>query len=207
MQSGEVLPDARPQTVRPWRRRLRILLSVIMVAVAAVAAALGWLMMAQKSSPPYRMAWDKVRHDPQVMRALGDPVRDTTWFPTTEIDSDGRRGDARLGFDVAGPQGQGHVSAQARQLDGRWGLARLEVVVGGEKRLLLDTGSEESGASGGSDRPDDGDAPKWQPDSNVAKPPPEASPGRRPGASAPKSDGPGGSDAPRWDPPKLPEMH
>jgi hypothetical protein len=107
-----------------------------------------------KSSDPYKMALERVQNDPGVIRQLGEPIEEAGWFPMGEVNIRNDQGDARLDFEVAGPQGKAHVHTEARRVASRWGLTRLEVTPEGGQRIVLDVSAEK----------DDGrEAPPFQP--------------------------------------------
>ncbi len=170
---------------------------LLLLAVAGYVVA---PLVELKTSEPYRMACQQVHKSPQVAERLGEPLYDPTWVPAGSVYSDGARGDATLSFDVAGPNGRAHVSAQARRIAGQWGLNVLEVTFRDGKRITLD-----AGAAAGSEAPKFGfagaaggaDAPKWQPGGDAPQWPPAAGP-----AAGPDTQ----TAAPTWNPPMIPGM-
>jgi hypothetical protein len=161
---------------RRWLKRLAAAL-LVLVLIAACGAVVGYRVVfgGRKASVPYQMALEKVRHDPQVIALLGEPVDDAEWFPTGNVQQEGDRGIASLHFRIAGPKAQARVSVQARRVDGRWGLTMLDVLHADGERIRVDTTS-----AGGVD-----EAPRWSPpgaDESPAEPEADA-PSDLPGAT------------------------
>ena len=94
------------------------------------------------SSEPYQMALQRVQKDPQVIGSLGEPIEESGWFPTGEVNLQNDRGNARFDFDVAGPKGKAHVRTEARRIAGRWGLTRLEVTTENDQRITPDLSAD-----------------------------------------------------------------
>ena len=199
MESANVTFGLHPP--RPgWFRRnwLWFLPLLILVAILGGLGAVAAPMVQLKSTEPYRMAFEQVRKSPEVTERLGEPVADPTWLPTGSVYSDGSRGDATLGFSVAGPKGRAHVSAQGRRIAGQWGLTKLEVTFADGRRLALDSsaaGGSEAPKFGSGAPPAGGEAPKWQPGGDAPKWPPSS--------QVPAT---GQDAAPIWTPAQLPDM-
>ena len=133
-------PAARPQ--RGWLRRnwLWLVPATLLVLCGGFCIGIFGLVFGMlKSSEPYQMALQRVQTDPRVVQRLGQPIEESGWFPTGQINVENDRGEARLDFDVAGPDGKAHVHAEARCIAGRWGLTRLEVTTEDGQRIPLDT--------------------------------------------------------------------
>jgi hypothetical protein len=140
---------------RGWLRRNWLwFVPSVLVLLAVLCAGVGvgiWIMVlgAVKSTEPYQAAMKKVREDPRVIAALGEPIKDISWFPANEYRVEGDRGSAQFDFNVAGPKGKAHVRVEARRIEGQWGLLRLEATPEGGGAIKLDVRQE----SGGSDAP------------------------------------------------------
>ena len=89
----------------------------------------------------------------EVASETGEPIEDARWRVSARKEISGDSGDATLDFDVSGSKGKAHVRAQARQINGAWGLVMVDVVFSNDERVALDIGPE-SGLD---------DAPKWTP--------------------------------------------
>ena len=129
-------------------------LAVLLVCGGLCAGVAFWGVGRIKHLEPYKMAFAQVRNDAQVIERLGQPIEDATLVPSGEVNFQNDRGDANFGFKVAGPNGRANVRAQARLIDGIWGLSTLEVTFDDGQRISLPVG-----ADAGLD-----DAPMWSPD-------------------------------------------
>jgi hypothetical protein len=113
----------------------------LLIPLLLLALALGGVLFfflsarALRSSEPYRIAWNQVRTDPKVAKALGGPLEDGWWVKGKVSEAEGR---AWLEFTVSGPEGTGKVVARAKREGGVWKPDRVEVVVGDEAPLVLE---------------------------------------------------------------------
>jgi len=90
-----------------------------------------------KGSEPYQMALDRVRNDPEVQEAIGQPIEEASFMPMGNFEQKNSSGKAEFQFDVSGPKGKAHVQTRAVMDDGKWTTTELEVdVVGGKKFTL-----------------------------------------------------------------------
>ena len=150
---------ARPTAAtEPPRRRRRALLIPLLLLALALGGVLFFFLSARalKSSEPYRMAWNQVRTDPKVAKALGGPLQDGWWVGGKVSEAEGR---ARLEFTVSGPEGAGKVVTRAKREGGVWRPERVEVEVGDEPPLVLEP------------EPEVKDEPPRAPDGDVARAP------------------------------------
>lgn len=145
-----------PTTQRNWFGRNWKWAVPMSVFFALSATALGVLYpylckrCAYKDCPAYRMALTAVQDDPAVREKIGTPIRDISRVPSGVLEENGERGRATFVFSVRGPDGEADVQAQARKVDGQWGLALLNVTCNDGVKLVVSTAGE-------------GDAPKFQP--------------------------------------------
>jgi len=147
--------DDKPKQRWLSRKRLWLVPVVLLAAIVLGGGICVMVLRAPISSEPYRIALERVQQDPQVREQLGEPIEDVTRFPTGSVHTEDDRGEANLGFDVAGPQGKAHVSTRARRIDGKWGLTTVEVTIAADgQRLLLDIGGKDDNF---------GEAPPWSP--------------------------------------------
>jgi len=151
--------EAAASVVQPGKASMgkRILKALLfcmglVVILAVVGAGIGYAKLnAVRSTEPYRKALAQIQKDPQVIRQLGEPVQDVSWFPGGVIEQES--GMANLNFAIAGPKGRAHVTTQARCFSGDWGLVTLDVIFPNGERQSIDT----------SDPNSSNDAPKWSP--------------------------------------------
>jgi hypothetical protein len=131
-----------------WSRNWRWLVPTALLGsvVLCGGCCLGIFLLAfgvLKSSEPYQMALERVKNDPQVIEQLGEPIEESGWFPTGEVNIQNGSGRAGLYFNVAGPEGKGQVHAEAQRIDGRWSLTLLEITPEGGQRIPLDNSADD----------------------------------------------------------------
>ncbi len=139
----EAVPEQRPQ--RNWfgRNWWWVLLLVILGGGLVCAGICGGVFyfiyydfVRLKEAEPYKMTIEALADDPTVVQKIGQPITDM-WIGSGEINEQNGRGNAKFYFPVTGPKGAAEVTSQARKIDGKWGLSRVEVVFeGGEKHVL-----------------------------------------------------------------------
>ena len=167
-----------------------VIAALVVAGVCAVAyhSAVG----KRKASAPYRMALEVIKNDPAVVEALGEPIRDATWFPQGTIE-ERELGEARWDFDVAGPKNKAHVRVTARYIGGKWSLQQLEVTPSGGQTIRIDVHAANEQSE---------DAPLWTPPAK-GSPPPSGTPGPS-GKAEPKPPGEKlGAPAPQTGPPEI----
>jgi hypothetical protein len=126
------------QTPRSWftRNALWVVPVGCLGVLAALAAFAGLVltiaMGSVKATDAYREAVDRAKASPQVLAALGEPVR-VGWFVSGKVNVSGPSGDAELSIPLSGPRGKGTLHATARKQAGRWRYEVLEVEVDGRK--------------------------------------------------------------------------
>jgi hypothetical protein len=123
------------------RRRLplvALLLSLAaIVAVAGLIVGVAWFALsAMKSTDVYRMAWEKVRGDPQVIQALGEPLVEG-WLASGEIRTENDRGTANISFGISGPKGSATVLVTGVRSESVWALASLKIQVLNQPEALV----------------------------------------------------------------------
>lgn len=118
-------------------------LSMVVMAVAGVAAFIFFIFGAIKSSDVYQQALAKLRSNPAVVRELGEPI-EAGWSVNGSINVSNDSGNADIRIPVSGPKKSGTVYVVATKRVGKWDFSALEVEVEGEsKRInLLNTSSE-----------------------------------------------------------------
>ena len=183
---------SRPEPSKKTRNWPCLIVVIALAMILVCSGLCGGIFLSiagvMKSSPPYRMALERVQSDRQVIEELGRPIEGTSWLPSGNIAVRNDSGRASLDFDVAGPSGTAHVRAEARMIGGRWGLTSVGVHIGGGETLSLDVGSGEGPS----------DAPVWSPKVDKTTTPDESEP-------PPNVDLPSGVDVRLPDIPKLPE--
>jgi len=137
---GEEPPRA-PQGSWFSRNWVWLLLSGIVGSCCLCGGGVGGIVMlgvsVLKGSEPYQMALDRVRNDPEVQEAIGQPIEEASFMPMGNFEQKNSSGKAEFQFDVSGPKGKAHVQTRAVMDDGKWTTTELEVdVVGGKKFTL-----------------------------------------------------------------------
>jgi hypothetical protein len=112
-------------------------LSIVVMAVAVVAAGIYFVFGAIKSSDVYQQALAKTRSNPAVVRELGEPI-ETGWLISGHINVSNDSGNADVRIPVSGPRKSGAVYATAIKKQGKWDFSALEVEIEGKaKRINL----------------------------------------------------------------------
>ncbi len=171
-----------------------IWLAVVALALVALGAVAYQLVVGKrKASVPYRMALEAVQRDAAVVEALGNPIRDVTWFPQGTIE-ERELGEARWDFEVAGPNSRAHVRVTARYIGGKWSLQQLEVTPSSGQTIRLDVRTADQHfedaplwAPSAKGNPSPGGTAKPSDKSGIAEPKP---PGDKPGAETPQTGPP-----------------
>lgn len=154
----------------PWG----LLVLVVLVALF-VGGSLWDRVRAVKGSEPYRLALQQLRIDPKAKQALGEDIRDVTWFPGGRVFEEGDRGEAQFVLTVAGSRGEGQLFVQARRVGGRWALTELQLRLPDGSSLSLSPQATSPAAKGdGSSQLGEwqagGEAPRWNPGGELASP-------------------------------------
>lgn len=123
-------PSATPRPgwwSRNWKWFVPVgCLSIIVVAVASVAAILALVFGAMRSADVYKDALSRARANPEVGRALGTPI-EAGWMMSGHINVANRSGDADIEIPISGPKGKGSIHAVATKSEGKWTYSRLVV--------------------------------------------------------------------------------
>jgi hypothetical protein len=92
------------------------------------------------SHPAYQEALEKIRENPAVIEALGEPI-ETALIPYGEVTASGDEGRAELRIGIRGPKGRASARLKAILSDGEWELIELKVRLADGRELdLLDHG-------------------------------------------------------------------
>ncbi len=83
-----------------------------------------------RNSDVYRMALEKAQNSPEVVVALGTPLKGG-WLITGSMSNDGASGSADLTVPVSGPQGKGKLYLDGVKEAGQWHFRRLFLEVDG----------------------------------------------------------------------------
>lgn len=143
------------QTVPPtwWSRNWKWFVPVgCLSSLALLAAFVGLIFVfvsgLMTSSGAYRQALAKAAVHPEVVRALGTPIKDG-FFTSGQIQVSGPSGHAELAIPISGPEGKATLYLEARKSTGEWSFSKLVVELRGSGRRidLLDQGEGQLGPS------------------------------------------------------------
>jgi len=155
-------PESQPAPAKRGRTCLVAALVVAVVLTVLCAGLCGGaffvFVWGIKNLDPYEMALEQVRSSEQVTERLGEPIKDASWVPTGQVNVTNDQGSGTLAFKVRGPRGEANVRAQARLVDGIWGLTEVEVTFADGQSIFLETGGDGIG-----------DAPAWNPPDEAAE--------------------------------------
>ena len=136
-------PQQKGWFSRNWKWFIPVgCLSVVVMAVAVVAAGIYFVFGAIKSSDVYQQALAKARSNPAVVRELGEPI-EAGWRISGSINVSNDSGNADVRIPVSGPKKSGAVYATAIKKQGKWDFSALEVEIEGEAKkinLLIPSG-------------------------------------------------------------------
>ncbi|MGC4004524.1 MAG: cytochrome c oxidase assembly factor Coa1 family protein [Pirellulales bacterium] len=130
-------PTSTPfRPVPIWRRILRVVMMLVVLAVA-VGGALFYMEFRRKvESPAYKDALKFVSESEKAKALLGDGIHSVNALgalPSGELNDN----DARLNFHVAGAKAAGIVKMQARKIGADWGLTSLQLQTDSAEDLNL----------------------------------------------------------------------
>lgn len=95
----------------------------------------GWVLYRAANHPAYRDSVERIKNDPRVIEALGEPVsigRGGSYHV-----SDNNQATASFTFPVSGPKASGEAEVDAVANDGKWTLNKLDVNTEGKTISLL----------------------------------------------------------------------
>ncbi|MGO1069945.1 cytochrome c oxidase assembly factor Coa1 family protein [Lysobacter sp. CA199] len=127
---------------KPWVHRHWVLMLVLgFVAMMALSLVIGggvmyMAMSAIKNSAPYHEAMARVRADPRMTGALGEPIQ-TRWVPLGGVEQR-EGGIAKILVFLRGPRGEGSVDLQAKFENGAWQYQQIDGVSDGPPRERFD---------------------------------------------------------------------
>lgn len=108
--------------------------------LVVVAGAFGVI----KSSEVVKDGVRRAQENPDVLLALGEPIKEGWWI-TGSINTSGPTGNADVSIPLKGPKGKGTLYIVAYKEAGEWNYERLEVEVEGQAEridLLAEGGGE-----------------------------------------------------------------
>jgi len=103
--------------------------TVTLLFLAFVGSILVIVFSAMKSTDVYREALARAKTVPEVMDALGSPIKDGV-LVSGNSSVNGASGESNLAIPISGPKGKGTIYVSAIKSLGRWNYSGLVVEVG-----------------------------------------------------------------------------
>ena len=100
---------------------------IAVLVLAFIAGILALIFGIMRSSEPFQQAVAEVQHNPQAVRALGEPIK-IGWFLSGSISTSGDSGEAELSIPVSGPVDKGTLYVEAYKSEDVWHFTRMELV-------------------------------------------------------------------------------
>ncbi len=97
------------------------------LVLALIAGILALIFGIMRSSEPFQQAMAEVQHNPQAVRALGEPIK-IGWFLSGSLSTSGDSGEAELSIPVSGPVDKGTLYVEAYKSEDVWHFTRMELV-------------------------------------------------------------------------------
>ncbi len=141
-QGGMTANMERSWWQRNWKWFVPLLgIGVVILFVSFIALILSLVFGMMKSSYVYNHAMEEAKANPNVQKALGEPVK-AGLLVAGNISVNGHSGHADLSIPVSGPDGKGTIYAVAQKSSGEWRFKTFLVAVestGQQINLLFDT--------------------------------------------------------------------
>ncbi|MDQ6912101.1 MAG: cytochrome c oxidase assembly factor 1 family protein [Verrucomicrobiota bacterium] len=107
-------------------------LSFIAIIAVFVTCIIVFVFSVMKSTDVYKTALNRAKANPEVVAALGTPIKDGL-FVSGNTHADGASGEANLSIPISGPKGSGTVYVVATKVAGRWNYSTIEAEISGKK--------------------------------------------------------------------------
>lgn len=130
---NDMMMNAAPQKKRKtWQWVILAVLFFFGSACACIGTCGAGLFGALTSSEPYKHGVQTATTHPQVIEALGEPIKPAR-LPQGNLNTTNGNGTAHFQTTLTGPKGEGTLYIDAtKPAGGQWSYQRLEVVAGGE---------------------------------------------------------------------------
>lgn len=112
----------------PWVIPVGGCLTVILLFVFGVGAAIFGVSKALKSSTPYTYALEKATDNPEVIAALGQDIEPDGMFKG-DISLKNNEGHADLKIPIEGEKGKGTLVVKGEKYNGDWDYEELYVII------------------------------------------------------------------------------
>jgi len=118
-----------------WAAPTGCLLMVLLVG-AFIGTIFFFVFSMMKSNDAYQHAMELARHNPEVVAALGEPIKDG-WLVTGHTEQSGGAGNAQISSSLSGPKGSAQLYVEARMIAGQWHYDALVVKLDGGRQIDL----------------------------------------------------------------------
>ena len=120
-------------------------LTLIVLFIFGIGAALFGVSEVLKGSEPYEYAIEEARNDSEVIAILGEPIQTSGMMEGT-VNFKNDSGRVNLEVPIRGPNGTATVKVKGEKEDGEWTYEELYVTIEktDEKINLLDNGLDEN---------------------------------------------------------------
>ena len=140
-------PEQKPRGwwSRNWKWFVPTVLLCMFVICCGFPGVVGYIIyknpdIIKSKIEPYVKTMDKLRSNPEVQEAFGQPIRDDSWMPGGNVNNG-------LFWDIAGPKGKGKVYLRTRIINDKWEIVRIEVTTPDDKKIVI-PGEGEGGRRG-----------------------------------------------------------
>lgn len=110
-------------------------LSSVVLLAAFIAVIMTFVFGLMKSSDAYKLALGKAKSSPEVIEALGTPIKEG-YFTSGNINVSGPSGNADLAIPISGPKGDATVYLEAQKSAGEWSFSKLIVEIKGSRKRI-----------------------------------------------------------------------
>ena len=107
-------------------------LGLIILPFALMFLGIGGAFFAFRNVGIQDEAMDRVRANPAVVEALGEPI-EMGWMMSGSVNIETDGGEADYSMPISGPNGEGRMYVDAERIDGVWRFDELYVRVDGER--------------------------------------------------------------------------
>jgi len=138
VKTGGVCPLCGHSKAAPvsHRKSVQFILLLACLLLLCLTLALTAYYRSPLRSSVAQMALEKARHDPRVVKLLGEPIR-AGWLANGMVRQDETGwGEARMEIPIRGPKGRATLRAIAGKGTGPWVFSSLEVVVEGQPNSI-----------------------------------------------------------------------
>ena len=129
-------PEQKPRGW--WSRNWKwfvptVLLIMILICCGGPIAIFYGGVSVLRNTEPYVKIMQMIQANPEAQEALGQPIRDDSWFPVLSTDGD----NIDIRWDLAGPKGKGKAYVKSRTNNGKIEIVIIEVTLPNGKKLIL----------------------------------------------------------------------